>query len=143
MRWPMSLVFLLALTAGCGELRSPTAPPGPPAPPVDPSATFTRVQNEIFTTTCAFSGCHGAAGTRAGLELSAGVAYRNLVGVPSTELPQLDRIEPAEPGRSYLYLKVTGAANIVGGRMPLGQPELTQDQKDLIRDWILRGAPND
>lgn len=137
--------LLIVLLAGCGELRSPTAPPdgGTPGPPIDPSATFTRVQNEIFTTTCAFSGCHGALGTQLGLNLTEGAAYGNLVNVPSAEVPQLDRVEPEQPGQSYLYLKVTGSPDILGGRMPLGQPELSQQQKDLIENWILRGAPND
>ncbi len=128
---------------GCGELRSPTEPGNPPGPPVDPSATFTRVQSKVFTTSCAFSGCHGSAGTQAGLNLTAGAAYANLVNVPSTEIASIDRVEPEAPDQSYLYMKVTGAPGIIGSRMPLGLPELTSDQTELIRNWILRGAPND
>lgn len=145
MRFPITLLLACLLVVGCGELRSPTEPngEGPPDPPVDPSATFTRVQAEVFSTSCAFSGCHGASGTQAGLNLTAGLAYANLVNVASTEIPQIDRIEPGDPDASYLFLKVTGAPGIVGSRMPLEQPELTPAQKDLIRNWILRGAPND
>lgn len=137
--------LLMLLVAGCGELRSPTAPPngGDPNPPADPSATFTRVQSEIFAVSCAFSGCHGAAGTQAELLLTPDAAYGNLVNVPSSEVPQIDRVEPGSPDQSYLYMKVTGAPGILGSKMPLGQPELTQEQKDLIGNWILRGAPND
>lgn len=138
------LTILVLLISGCGELRSPTEPlPDPPGGPGDPSATFTRVQDEIFSQYCAFSGCHGPVATQQGMELSAGVAYSNIVNVASREVPQFDRIEPGAPQQSYLYLKVTGAPGIVGERMPLGQPELTSEQKELVRNWILRGAPND
>lgn len=143
MRKILFMAILVVVLGACGELRSPTAPMDDPDDPIDPSATFSRVQNEIFTTTCAFSGCHGALATQMNLELTAGVAYANIVNVPSAEVPQLDRVEPGLPDRSYLYLKVTGAPGIIDARMPLGQPELTQPQKDLIRNWILRGAPND
>lgn len=139
----MILPWMVVGILGCGELRSPTEPIDGGPPPVDPSATFTRVQNEIFATSCAFAGCHGAAGTQAGLNLTPGVAYGNLVDVASTQIPQIARVDPRNPDQSYLFMKVTGAGGIVGSRMPLGQPELSEAQKDLIRNWILRGAPND
>ncbi|MBW3672126.1 MAG: hypothetical protein KY432_10705 [Acidobacteria bacterium] len=81
--------------------------------------------------------------TQLGLNLTEGAAYVNLVNVPSAQVPQIDRVEPGQPDRSYLYMKVTGSPDILGSRMPLGQPELSQQQKDLIENWILRGAPND
>lgn len=59
----LTALALLALTA-CGELKSPTDP-GPPlggGEPIDPTATFTRVQNEVFTPTCASLGCHDPLG---------------------------------------------------------------------------------
>ncbi|MDX1582970.1 MAG: hypothetical protein R3338_05145 [Thermoanaerobaculia bacterium] len=133
----------LAIASACGELKSPTEPIQPPSEPDDPSATFSRVQNEVFTPSCAFSGCHGAAAPQAGMELTEGVAYSNIVNVPSTEVPQFDRVEPGRPEQSYLYLKITGSDQIIGSRMPLGQPELPEDEVELVRDWIARGAPND
>lgn len=129
---------LLALVA-CGQLKElPTEPGGTP----DSSATFTRVQNEIFTPTCAVVGCHDAIGQQQGQILTAGQSYSKIVGVQSTEMPSLNRVAPGDPANSYLYRKVTGSG-IVGERMPLGSAPLSDQQLSLLRDWIRRGAPND
>jgi hypothetical protein len=106
------------------------------------AATFTQVQDQIFTASCAFSGCHGGGAPAAGLNLTAGQAYANIVDVPSTEQPSLDRIEPSDPAASYLWLKVIGDPSISGGRMPLGGPFLSEELEDLLRGWIEVGAPN-
>jgi PKD repeat protein len=105
--------------------------------------TFTAVQSRIFTASCAFSGCHGGSSPAQGMNLSAGMAYSNIVNVASTEQPSLDRIEPNDPASSYLYLKVIDDPSISGSRMPRGAPALSQELIDLLRDWIERGAPND
>jgi hypothetical protein len=130
------------LCAGCGELKDlPTAPGG--GPPPDPSATFSRVQSEIFTPTCAQIGCHDALGRQGGLELTAGVAHAQLVNQPSTEISTQIRVLPGDPLNSYLYRKIVGGPNIVGERMPAASPPLSEAQIALVRDWIRRGAPND
>ena len=107
------------------------------------SATFSAVQAQIFNTSCAFSGCHAGSSPSQGMNLSEGMAYGNIVNVPSSQQSSLDRIEPNEPEESYLYLKVTNDQSISGGRMPAGGGPLAQDLVDLLRDWIERGAPND
>lgn len=136
-----SPVLLLALAlAGCGELAD--LPTSPDSDPPDPSATFTRVQSEIFTPTCTGAGCHGTIAPQQGLILTADRSYELIVEVESTEQPSLFRIAPGAPLDSYLYRKVTGGA-IVGDRMPLGGPYLSDAQIALLRDWIRRGAPND
>lgn len=136
-----TLIVGLLLLAGCGELASPTAPGGG-GEPVDPNATFTRVQNEVFTPTCASIGCHDTLGQQSQMVLSQGHAYANIVNVASVEMPQLARIEPNDPESSYLYRKITGSG-ITGERMPLSLPPLSDDKIRLVRDWIRRGAPND
>ena len=45
------LPFTLLLALACGRLKEPTDPLGGSGDPIDPTATFTRVQNEIFTPT--------------------------------------------------------------------------------------------
>ncbi len=135
------LVCVLVLVA-CGKLKElPTAPEGG-GEPIDPTATFTRVQNELFTPTCAALGCHDPLGRQQGMILSPGRAYALIVGVPSTEMPSLHRIAPDDVANSYLYRKITGAG-ITGARMPQGGPYLSDAQIRLVRDWIRRGAPND
>jgi hypothetical protein len=134
------MLALLLLTA-CGELKSPTDPLLNEPPP-DPAATFTRVQNEIFTPTCARVGCHDRLGQQSQLVLVSGEAFGNIVGVASVEMPSLQRVTPGDPANSYLYRKLTGAG-ITGDRMPQALPPLSDAELRLVRDWIRRGAPND
>jgi len=141
MRFRSLAIFLFLLT-GCGELSTPTDPGGVGGEPIDPTATFTRVQNEIFTPTCGQIGCHDALGQQSQMVLSAGRAYANTVNVASVEMPSLRRIAPGDPANSYLYRKITGSG-ITGDRMPQSLPPLSDAQIKLVRDWIRRGAPND
>jgi len=140
MRSSLILVSVVLLNA-CGELQTPTGAGGP-GDPIDPTATFTRVQNEIFTPTCANLGCHDTLGQSSQMVLSAGRAYAQIVNVPSVEMPSLSRISPNDPAGSYLYRKVIGSG-ITGERMPLSRAPLTDAQIQLVRDWIRRGAPSD
>jgi hypothetical protein len=137
----LAACLVLFGTAGCGELKSPTAPTGEQLPP-DPTATFTRVQNEVFTPTCTTIACHDPLGQQSQQVLIAGRAYSQTVGVASVEMPSLQRVAPGDPFNSYLFRKITGAG-ITGDRMPLGQPPLSDAKIALVRDWIRRGAPND
>ncbi len=133
---------ILLLLCACGKLKELPTDPGVGTEPIDPTATFTRVQNEIFTPTCGAIGCHDPLGQQQGLILTAGRAYANSVGRPSTEMPSLLRVAPSDPANSYLYRKIVGAG-ITGDRMPQGGPYLSDAQTKLVRDWIRRGAPND
>ncbi len=143
MRSTLIVVVLLLLTA-CGELKTPTSPGDGGGDPIDPTATFTRVQNEIFTPTCGVIGCHDPLGkdSSANMILTAGRAYAQIVNQPSTETPSLSRIKPDDVANSYLYRKITGQG-ITGERMPLGGPYLNDAQIQLVKNWIRRGAPND
>ena len=128
---------------GCGKLKELPTEPGPGSgDPIDPTATFTRVQSEIFTPTCAQLGCHDRLGRQSDQQLQAGLAYAQVVNHASVEMPQLMRVAPGDPANSYLYRKIAGAG-ITGDRMPQGGPYLNDTQIRLVRDWIRRGAPND
>ncbi|HKR65965.1 MAG TPA: hypothetical protein VJZ00_19695 [Thermoanaerobaculia bacterium] len=137
-----SVVLFLLLLTGCGELSTPTSPDGTGGDPIDPTATFTRVQSEIFTPTCAAIGCHHPVGQQSNMVLTASVSYANIVNVSSVENPSLKRIAPGDAPNSYLYRKITGSG-ITGDRMPQALPPLSDAQIKLVRDWIRRGAPND
>lgn len=133
-----------AILAACGG-SPPPEPADPPllgGEPIDPTATFTRVQNEIFTPSCARLGCHDSLGQQSQMILTAGKSYAQIVNVASVEMPSLKRVAPNDPANSYLYRKATGAG-ITGDRMPQNLPPLADGQIRLIRDWIRRGAPND
>jgi hypothetical protein len=59
--------------------------------------------------------------------------------VPSTEVPAILRVVPGNPDDSYLVQKIEGTAS-VGAQMPLGGPELSDDEIAAIRQWITDGA---
>ncbi len=73
------------------------------------------------------------------LNLSAGSAYANIVRVRSTQMVQLNRIEPRDPANSYLIRKLKGEG-ITGARMPQGAPPLSDGVLALFDRWVLEGA---
>ena len=102
------------------------------------AATLSSIQSNIFTPICIR--CHTGPAAPAGLSLDSGVAYQNLVRVPSSEVPSLLRVKPYEPDSSYLLWKIEDDAGVLGGRMPLGLPRLSDQQIAIIRGWIVGGA---
>jgi len=137
-----ALLLVLLAAVGCGKVKSPTEPlPGTPGG--TEAFTFSQLQAQIFSQRCAKAGCHAASAASAGLVLEPGVSYGLLVGHPSTEVGSLNRVEPGDPDRSYIILKLRGDPRIVGERMPRdGPPYLTDDQIAGIAAWIRAGAPN-
>jgi methionine-rich copper-binding protein CopC len=103
------------------------------------TADFQSIQDNVFTPIC--SPCHSGASAPEGLMLDAAHSYNLLVGVPSTEVPTLDRVKPGDPVNSYIIIKLTNGAGIVGQQMPLGENPLPQATIDVIRQWITNGAP--
>ena len=139
-----ALVVVTTLgSVGCDEALSDLTGPTPNLEP-----TFTSIQQEIFSSgdssgRPACTQCHNAVGSRFnGLDLSPAVSYGNLVNVASRERPGVTRVLPNNPDSSYLVHKLEGQASIVGVRMPLGGPYLTEGQIQVIRRWIEIGAPN-
>ena len=135
-----SLLALSLLLGGCGTVKSPTEPAPPPENV--PALTFTQIQTQIFTPICAKAGCHAAGSSPSGLVLEAGQSYGNLVNHPAAENSTLDRVEPGNPDRSYIILKLRGDPSITGERMPFGGPYLSSEQIEGIAAWIRAGAPN-
>ncbi len=146
-----------AALAACGGGGGGSAVSGPPAPqepaPSEPScegkqsfaSTFDAIQEVIFERHgCTQQVCHGSA-AQGGLELTRGVAYRNLLDAPS-QGSALRRIVPGDNDRSYLWLKLAastrpGTVSVGGAPMPLGLPPLSEDELELVRLWIYAGAP--
>ena len=105
------------------------------------TTTLLEVQAQVFTPKCALSGCHVAVGAPFGLDLSSVTASAaNTVGVASSEMPSLQRIDPFDPMESYLYLKITGDPSILGDQMPASGGPLGSADIALIQDWIEDGA---
>ncbi len=93
----------------------------------------------VFDAYC--TGCHEGDAPPAGLDLSPGVSWSQLVGRPSTGNPDLMRVVPDHPEASLLFEKVNCDLPAFGARMPFGAPALPDDLQALIADWIAAGAP--
>ena len=100
--------------------------------------SFTQVQTQLLTPSCALSGCHGGTVFP---HLSAGSAYANLVNAPSSA--GFRQVSPGDPGASYLLTKITGGEGMRGGRMPPGGTPLDSVRIALVRAWIADGAAQD
>ena len=103
---------------------------------------FSDIQTLIFDQSCALSGCHLGSGAIMGLDLADGASYGNLVDVKSAEVSTLDLVKPGDPDNSYLIEKLIGGSRMAAGtfKMPLGREALTDEQVDMVRDWITDGA---
>lgn len=127
---------LALLLAGLGGAACGGEEAGEPIPP-----HLSTIEREIFARNCVFSSCHGATSPNEGMSLVA-PTYATIVGVASSEAPELLRIAPGNPGASYLLQKIASATPRDGVRMPPDQP-LPSNKIDAIRAWITAGAPND
>ena len=141
-----ALIAICVTIGACDEQLSDLTGPTP-----NLTTTFSSIQSEIFEATDssgrqACTGCHASAGGRAaasGLDLTAAVAYANLVNVGSRGKPGAVRVIPGDPANSYLLHKLEGRSDIVGQRMPrTSGPFLTEGQLAVIKRWIANGAPN-
>lgn len=126
-----------ALLAGCPATPTPTDTPAP---------TLEYIQQTIFAPRCAIAACHDRAVASGGLTLTdAATSHDALVGVaPSVEaarLAGLKRVDPGHPDTSFLLVKLEGPPPGQGQRMPLVGEPLSPSEIDLIRAWILAGAP--
>jgi hypothetical protein len=131
--------LFLALAA-CGGGGAPAPPPAPP-PPTGLQPTLASIQAEVFTPSCAKSGCHTGAGAPFGLNLDQGASWANLFNIPSPQGMSVIRVIPMDPDNSFLIQKLEGPQ--IGGRMPADAPPfpfLQQSTVDVIRLWIQNGA---
>lgn len=138
------------------QKNTETSTPVTPTPPVTPTApkdTWTIIQENILTPSCATSGCHAsttdATYTQHNLILSAATAYENLVNKAAKNAAALAdgllRVKPSDFAKSLLYQKTDcqagQTANKYGSTMPLGSQYLTFGQIEFIKQWINKGAP--
>ena len=141
------LLLLVVLGfAACGGDDSPTAPTAPTTPttPTTPTvgnltATLSSIQRELFNPHCA--GHHAGSQAEAGLDLTEGESFANLVNVMSVQVG-LNLVEPNDAENSYLIHKLDGRDEIVGARMPPNGPFIMDEALDVIKAWINAGAQN-
>jgi len=141
---------LTGCAGGGGGGGGGTPPARPCTTTTPPSVSFSMDIQPIFNRSCALVSCHTAPVPAQGQDLTAGVAYSQLVNVRSTEQPKLERVKPGNPSNSYLVRKIEGGPNISGVLMPNGCPSspssgaqcLTPDEMAAIVQWITECAPN-
>ncbi len=135
------MLVLGACGAGTGEGLDqngrPLAAGGGPAPL---APTLASIQANVFSVNCAIPGCHGGGTVQQGLRLDPGFSAGNLINVASPQDATLTRVIPGNPDGSLLIQKLEGTQT-VGIRMPAFSPPLPQATIDVIRQWILNGAP--
>ncbi len=138
---------LLAAAAGCGggsgegldENGRPVAAGGSGAAAIQP--TLASIQANVFSVNCAIPGCHGGGTVQFGLRLDPGFSAGNLINVASPQDASRIRVIPGNPNASFLIQKLEGTQTL-GDRMPLFSAPLPQATIDVIRQWILAGAPS-
>jgi hypothetical protein len=97
--WTGSILSLTLMGCSGGDSGMSAAATNPPSML---TADFDSIQANIFTPIC--SGCHGGANPAANLSLDAAHSYNDLVNVPSTEQPMLERVKPGDPTDSFLVI---------------------------------------
>ncbi len=131
-----AIVHLL-LAASCSLLTACSDRGDPVQPTPNPAGiTFAADIQPIFNARCAISGCHVLPNPPAGLNLTAGASYANLVNVPTQNFVPGVRVTPNDLSVSVMYLLVSS------GTMPASGRPLTSSQIAAIRTWIEGGAPN-
>jgi hypothetical protein len=123
---PVQVAFTTAPSAVAGEAAEPAAPPAetPPAatPPAEtpaaPAVTFEKNIMPIARDSC--DGCH------AGMASGRMADYDNIISK--------NYVVPNEPDNSSYYRKGSGLVTHGGG-------DAWKANKQLVRDWIARGAP--
>jgi hypothetical protein len=135
MKYLIVLFMVSFLLMSCEDLIEGPEDEMNPGDPAVVRASFSSIQQNVFTPTCAVPACHG--GTQSP-NLSAGSAYNNLVNVVSTGNPALLRVRPGDSGNSWLIRKLNGTGT---DRMPPDGP-LSRATIDSIALWIDKGAAN-
>ncbi len=121
-------IFLSFIITGCKQDKGPIEDDTD-----NGNVSFDQVQ-AIFNQHCI--SCHPSSGN---LDLRQGQSYNNLVNVPASGYQGI-RVVPGHSDQSVLYGKINGSGQY-GSNMPLGG-SLSQQQIDLIKDWIDQGVRN-
>lgn len=115
-----------------GAPNSPPAPspsPGPSPTPEPPTPTYAWLSKNLFSRRC--GSCHGIPFTVANVDFT---SYATLM---NSEGKMMKPVVPGDADHSAIYF-VTSA----GGQMPPPRKIVTQEERDVILQWIQAGAPN-
>jgi Copper type II ascorbate-dependent monooxygenase, C-terminal domain len=132
---------LAAGLAACGDGGG--SPGGAPQ-----TATFERIQNEVFNVSCSADSCHSSVGQAGGLILEEGYSWDALSDQDpanhAARVHGMKRVWPGDPSRSFLIAKLTN--NLAAGEgfpMPYNATPLDEATIEVLKAWIEAGAPAD
>lgn len=106
------------------------------------SVSFSGAVQPILTATCATNGCHKGLMPQAGMDLTAGNSYQELVNVTATQCNDgRMRVLPGDPSNSYIIDKILNVDLCFGTKMPK-LTSLPASDAQTISEWICAGAPD-
>ena len=102
--------------------------------------TLTMVQEQVFNKSCALAGCHAGSVPQAGMNLSSGKAYSNLVNITSILNPKFKRVDPGSSSNSFIIKMLRNTGELTAQMPPSGK--LNDSVIQLVEEWIDDGAKN-
>jgi mono/diheme cytochrome c family protein len=139
------LLVILALAFSIGTALSDTGDRSDSAAAVAEKDSISKELDlkvqKIFDRSCATSGCHSGKNPKAGLSLEGEAVFADMAGVKSGQNAEMLLIDPENPSRSYLILKITGGEGMKGQKMPIMKKPLTDEELSALKDWVAQPAP--
>ncbi len=102
--------------------------------------TFSSIQEDVFDVNCAFPGCHAGTSPQAGLLLTSGNSYSNLINVTSVLNPNFKIVQPGNSSESFLIKMLKNTGDGTSLMPPSGK--INERLIDSIAAWIDGGAIN-
>lgn len=136
----LATLVLLFFITGCSENITTECEPFSGSQTAKTLSSFSEIQKEVFTPSCALSGCHAGSNLQANLNLIAGESYNNLVGKQSLLNPAFLRVKPGDSENSFLVKMLRNSGNGSSLMPPSGK--LSDAVIDSIVTWINNGALN-
>jgi hypothetical protein len=134
-------IIVSASGCGGGGKGSPS-----PTPCATVAPLLSVIVPQIFTPSCALSGCHSATSPQDSLDLSSAsevlATASNVLAVETFNQEEATIVVPGSHATSYMWLKLTDANGITDSPMPLSG-HLDSCQIDAIAGWIDAGAQDD
>jgi hypothetical protein len=108
--------------------------------PIYQNVEWSTVWQTLSAESSCTQNCHNGISPAGDLDLSnQNLAIYFLVGQPSSQFPNVQRVVPGDPVNSLLFQKVACAQPDVGNRMPPGG-HLPLQWQAMVYDWIEQGA---
>ena len=128
-----AVVVLVVAVAACSRVDVPEVPVGVPV-------SYAAHLEPLVIARCL--SCHTREEPEADLVLEMGVGYGQMVGRPSTQVPEVMIVAGGDPDASYLWRKLIHEVEIGRGmpRTIVGAIELPDAELELYRRWIEDGA---